>query len=147
MEKLASALNNILQFLFDSKVCFDKHIQNVNDDDLKRIFKEISESRQAMIADIHNQLLNLGIDKAIKGTVLGKLHMIFENIKSFLTEGDPIAITKEVRRGENVLIDYYKQALILQLAPNLKTLLLRHMNKIEDDIKKSDLFSVKKRHE
>jgi uncharacterized protein (TIGR02284 family) len=142
-KKLIQALNNILQFLYDSSLCFKKHVYNVNDFELKKLFEEYYHSREKMIDEIKIELTKLGADKSVKGTILGKAHMVFENIKSFLTRGNAFAITKEVRRGENVLIDYYKEALKLPLSDSLKTILLSHLNKIETDIKQADLISAR----
>src|SRR6476661_5890432 len=99
---------------------------------------DILQSRKKMIQDIQNALSHYGVTKELKGTILGKTHMVFENIKSFITKGDSLAITKEVRRGESVLIDYYKKAAILPLEPKIKDMLLSHIDKIEEDVKKSD---------
>ena len=142
-DEIVHALNNIMQFLHDSAECFKKHVYNVNDNQLKELFAKYVISREEMLDEIKIAICHFGKDIEVKGTLLGKTHMLFENIKSYLTNGDAFAITKEVRRGENVLIDYYKEALKLDLPMGLKQVLIKHLAQIEEDIKKADLLSIK----
>lgn len=95
-----------------------------------------------MIDEIKSLLLTYGYDPAETGTVIGKSHMAFENLKSLMTQGDSLIITKEVRRGEGILIKYYKKALALDPPSEVKNLLLTHLKKIQDDIKESDLLPI-----
>jgi uncharacterized protein (TIGR02284 family) len=141
-KELCDALNNILQFLQDSAECFSKHVENVKTSELKALFKDFTLSREDMIREIEEELILRGDHRKIKGTLLGKAHMLFENLKSYISKGDPLIITKEVRRGEGVLIEYYKEALALQIPPVLRAKLMKHLNKIENDVKESDMLSV-----
>jgi uncharacterized protein (TIGR02284 family) len=139
---LTEALNNIMQFLHDRAVCFAKHVENVRAPELKKLFRNLTLSREKMLQEIQAELISRGNRFAVKGTWLGKTHMLFENLKSRIVQGDALSITKEVRRGEGVLIEYYKEALAMQISPELRAKLMKHLSKIEDDIKKSDLLSV-----
>lgn len=141
-EDIHDALNSILQFLYDSQACFTKHVENVSDEHLKVLFHELTISRQRMLTEIMGTISTFGEKPEVRGTFLGKTHMVFENLKSMLMGGDPLSITKEVRRGEGVLIEYYKHALSLTIPNDLRQLLLKHLNKIEDDIKEADILSV-----
>lgn len=141
-QDLSEALNDIFQFLVDSKSCFAKHTQNVNNIALKRLFAQLTQSRGKMIAEIKSMLASHGEFPSERGTITGKTHMVFENIKSLLTGGDALAITKEVRRGEGVLIEYYKNALALKPPVEVRNLLLSHLEQIQEDIKEADLLSV-----
>jgi len=140
--ELINALDNTLHFLVDSKLCFEKHVENVDNQDLKTLFARIAASRSLMISDLKRILRTLNVTPTERGTLLGKAHMVFENIKSLLTKGDPLVITKEVRRGEGVLIEYYKTALSLRSPQDIKSILISHLNIIEDDIKQSDILSI-----
>jgi uncharacterized protein (TIGR02284 family) len=139
---LITALNNIMQFQKDSVDCLERHIANVHDIRLQDLFKKLVFSRKTMLHEIQAELIMRGIDKAATGTLLGKAHMLFENIKSMITKGDALAITKEIRRGESMLIDYYKNALAIEIPADLRAKLLTHLAQIEDDMKEYDLLSV-----
>lgn len=141
-EKIETALNNILQFLTDSKSCFEKHVHNVNDPNLKILFKKYASERGRMIEDLKNELSFYTQNIVAKGTILGKSHMVFENIKSFVMNGDALSITKEVRRGEGVLIEYYKNALNLDLRSQTRSILLNHLKQIQEEVAEADLESI-----
>jgi uncharacterized protein (TIGR02284 family) len=135
-------LNNILEYLYDSADCYEKHVENVSDNNLKELFSYLSQQRLLMIDEIKSEIQRLGGEPKNSRTIIGQLHELYENLKSIITSGNPLAITKEIKRGENMLIESYKEIFKQEPPEKTKSLLLSHLNQLEDELKHVDMNSV-----
>lgn len=136
------AIKNIIQFLYDGYECYRNHIGNVTDPQLKEFFKRASMERLRMIEEIQKVVPEVvGIRPT--GTITGTVHKFYESLKALITRGDPLSISKEIKRGENILVEYYKQALSCSNMPESRQCLLKkHLQAIEIELMKGDILSV-----
>jgi|GEM_PF-5358670 len=134
-------LQNIVQLLFDGQRCYQSHVENIEDFALKDLFKKFGQSRAKMIEEV--QAL-LGTDSVeAKGTTLGSLYEMFDSLKNALTKNDSLAIAKEIKRGENALLEALKQALNVTDDQSIKLRLLNIINSVEDELKQVSSLSEK----
>jgi uncharacterized protein (TIGR02284 family) len=141
-KNLVDDLNNILQFLYDSNDCYEKHLENMDDNNLKELFGYLSQQRLLMIEEIKNEIKRLGGEPKQSKTLIGQVHEFYENLKNIITNGDPVVITKEIKRGENMLIENYKETLRKEIPEETRSLLLGHLNQMEDELKHVDMSSI-----
>jgi uncharacterized protein (TIGR02284 family) len=128
-----SSLEDLVQYLQDSRNGYSECADNVDSPLMKNLFKTLSDKRQKML----NELRNICENKDIfdhDGTLKGKVHQIFVNLKGLITGKDVESIVKEIERGENVLIDNYKKTLENDLPFNLSTILRNQMQEVERDL-------------
>lgn len=143
MDTKVKSLNNIIEFLHDSESCYKDHIDHVENATLKDHFKMLHQSRRKMILELEDCVRALNDEPSEHGTLLGQAHRVYENIKTLLTQGNLLSITKEIRRGESVLIQYYQEALKEDLPEEIKTKLRRQLEQIENEVKAVDEITAK----
>jgi uncharacterized protein (TIGR02284 family) len=139
---IAKSLNKIVAFLHDSQVCYKDHVEHVTQPELKKLFGHIASLREKMIKDLTAEISSLGEVPSQSGTLLGQSHRIYENLKSLITSGDPLAIAKEIRRGESILIQYYQEAIRANLPKSLQEKLMAHLGEIENNLKGVDQLAA-----
>lgn len=140
--QLSSELNNIIQFLYDSYESYKNYVDSVSDIKLRLFFNRISEHRLQMIREVQANIPETS-KLELKGTLTGKFYLFYKKLKSLIAKGDLLSITKELKRGENTLIEYYKEALNSgYLLKSQHELLKRQMQQIEEELKQSDLLAI-----
>jgi uncharacterized protein (TIGR02284 family) len=76
------------------------------------------------------------------GTASGAFHRIFINMKNLIGKNDTDSVIKEIKYGENILIDIYKELLRKKLPEYVKEILITQLENIEDSLKKIDIESL-----
>lgn len=136
-------LNDILKFLYDSKGCYKDHAEHAQQASLKGLFSGFNQQREAFISEIKEAIKDFGGDPSEYGTIIGTLHLLLEDIKSYITNGDPVAIAKEIRRSESLLIERYLRALTeADFSQDLKATLIGQMKTIDENIRDMDINLV-----
>jgi uncharacterized protein (TIGR02284 family) len=137
-EAVLDRLNTLLQHLQDSYHCYNDHKESVANKELAVLFANLSRQRQHRINAIKQRVEAIRGEPTDERTVTGRLHQVYENLKTFITGGDPLVMTKEIKRGENLLIEYYRKVMQEDLPEDIKNKLLDHLNTIEDELKEAD---------
>src|SRR5690348_555779 len=125
-------LQDLIKHLQDSRNGYKECSENVDLQHLKNMFVQFSQKRERMLNEIKNKVIDKTIFKN-DGSVTGKLHQIFLNIKSLITQHDTTSIISEINRGENILIENYRDTLKTELPPDLKEILERQLKEIGKD--------------
>jgi uncharacterized protein (TIGR02284 family) len=94
------------------------------------MFNEYSRQRSKFASELKAQVVMLGGEPDRKGTVKGALHRGWMNLKNAIAGHDDDLIVDECRRGEDLAIKQYKDALKQDLPAKLRSLLEHHMNEI-----------------
>jgi len=144
MDEIVSALNNNLQFLYDSKNCLMQHANAIKDESLRRLLNDMAESRQKMLYDIQQELTSIDYPREPVGTLQGKILMVFENLKRFFTRSDSQTISKDIQKSEAHLVECYKKMLAFNLDNALRQRLNAHLSAIENEIKSCENIADKK---
>lgn len=135
-------LDNVLQYLHDSYNGYMENQEQVSDVHLKDIFSRLCQQRLTMIDQIKSKIHELGGEPTEHRTVAGTLHQWYQAIKNAITGGDPASISRQIKFGENFLIECYKNAINEDLPFDIKQQLQQQLAQIEEGVKEVDLASV-----
>lgn len=136
-EKTASDLNDLLEYLHDSRNGYKECAENISDPSLQELFNHFAKNRQEMIVELEKEVDAEGVRPTQFGSVTGVMHRLFVDLKSLFTGGDAQPIVNEIKRGESMLIARYKEVLAAQEhnLPASAVLMLRHQLKsIQDNL-------------
>jgi uncharacterized protein (TIGR02284 family) len=106
-----STLNTLIATTIDSITGYEDSAQNVDNERLRQIFRERADERQRVVEDLRAEVRRLGGDPEDGGSLLGKTHQRFEDLKAAITGRDEKAIVNEVERGEDYLKGKFETAL------------------------------------
>lgn len=142
-EKVNDLIKQLMCYLYDSHSGYNECAKNTENQQLKKLFLELSEQRSMMRQRIKD-IISISVqDLPVNGTTSGYIHRIFLNLKSLLTNNNEDAIVAEIKKGENYLIEIYIKLLKNSLPVDLVHLLTEQLKKIENDVVEIDLKRTK----
>ena len=106
-----STLNTLIATTIDSVTGYEDSAQNIHDERLREVFRSRADERQQVVEQLRGEVRRLGGDPEEGGSVLGKAHQRFEDLKAAITGRDEKAIINEVERGEDYLKEKWQAAL------------------------------------
>ena len=106
-----TTLNELIETTLDSINGYEDSAGNIDNDRLREIFRQRADERQQIVQDLRNEVRRLGGNPEESGTLLGKAHQRFEDLKAAITGRDEQAIVNEVERGEDYIKAKYEAAL------------------------------------
>lgn len=104
-------VNDVLKHLYDSCNGLRECAKQVKSASFEKELIAEAEQREIFANELKTLLKNSDVQYEHSGSVAGPLHRLFIDIKSLFTNGDKEAIKKEIKRGDEVLIDSYRSAL------------------------------------
>lgn len=128
-------LNNLLEFLYDSMQGFQECADQIKEKKFKELFKELSTQRQEFINYLTEEISLTGESPAEMGHFIAAAHRLYTDLKILISNDNKEAVVKEIKRGEEVLLAQYEEALRdLSMPPELKALLQNQMKNIESNL-------------
>ena len=119
-------LNTLTATLIDSVTGFQDAADNIENPALQQRFRDWAQRRERVVEDLRAEVARLGGDARDSGSVLGKTHQRFLDIKAAVTGRDETAIINEVERGEDYLKGKFESALSgTELSPESRATLER----------------------
>ena len=106
-----TTLNTLLATLTDSINGYRESAEHVQNPSFKQLFLESAEERSRVAEDLRTEVRRLGGDPNDDGSVLGKTHQVFLDLKAAVTGHDDKAIINETERGEDYLKEKFEAAL------------------------------------
>ena len=106
-----TTLNELIETTLDSINGYEDSAGNIDNDRLREIFRQRADERQQVVQELRSEVRRLGGDPEESGTLLGKAHQRFEDLKAAITGRDEKAIINEVERGEDYLKEKFEAAL------------------------------------
>jgi len=119
--KVISLLNDLIEITKDGQEGFRQAAENVKDIELKEYFNEESLIRARMMGDLQNEVIHLGGDPDKHGSVSGKIHRTWFNIKSAIGMDDQ-SIVASVETGEDAAVKMYESVLKAELPSDIRDL-------------------------
>jgi uncharacterized protein (TIGR02284 family) len=110
-KQVAQQLNHLVQICLDGEEGFRQAAEGVEAAELKTLFTELSQQRAGLAADLQREVVRLGAEPALDGTIMGAVHRGWLNLKSAIVSNDEKAIVSECERGEDVAKDAYEEVL------------------------------------
>ena len=106
-----TTLNTLLATLTDSINGYRESAEHVQSAEFRQLFLDSAEERSRAANDLRAEVSRLGGEPNDDGSVLGKTHQVFLDLKSAVTGRDDKAIINEVERGEDYLKEKFEAAL------------------------------------
>ena len=106
-----STLNTLIATLIDSTTGYEDAAANSEAGRFQQLFRERAGERARVVADLRAEVQRLGGNPEDDGTLMGKTHQRFLDLKAAVTGRDDKAIIDEVERGEDYLKEKFEAAL------------------------------------
>ena len=94
-----SALNTLIATTIDSVTGYENSAKDVDNQRFAEIFRERANERQQVVEQLRSEVRRLGGNPEDDGSLLGKTHQRFEDLKAAVTGQDEQSIVNEVERG------------------------------------------------
>ena len=104
-------LNSLLKTTTDSINGFENSAKELQSERLRQIFRERADQRQNVVQELREEVRRLGGDPADGGSMMGKMHHVWEDLKGAVTNQDEKAIINQTEAAEDYLKSEYESAL------------------------------------
>lgn len=110
-EEVGKKLNDLLEKTYDAEKGFKKAAENIEHSGLKSYFNEKAQERYNFGHELKSELkaFNHDIDKG--GSLTGKAHRAWMDVKSLFSGDDQESMLEEAIRGEKAAIEEYQEVL------------------------------------
>lgn len=106
-----STLNTLIATTIDSITGYENSAKDVESERFRDIFRQRADERQQVVEELRSEVRRLGGNPEDDGSLMGKTHQRFEDLKAAITGGDDKSIINEVERGEDYLKSKWQAAL------------------------------------
>jgi uncharacterized protein (TIGR02284 family) len=106
-----ATLNTLIATTIDSITGYEDAAQNVDSERLRELFRQRASERRRSVEDLRAEVRRLGGNPEDDGTIMGKTHQRFLDLKAAIAGRDEKAIINEVERGEDYLKEKFEAAL------------------------------------
>jgi uncharacterized protein (TIGR02284 family) len=107
----SATLNTLTTTLIDSINGYTDAAENARSPQFQQIFRKLADERSRVVEDLRAEVRRMGGDPSDDGSLLGKTHQRFLDLKAAVTGRDDKAIINEVERGEDYLKEKFEAAL------------------------------------
>ena len=106
-----STLNTLIATTIDSINGYEESAHNIANERFREIFRQRASERQEVVEQLRAEVRRLGGDPEDSGSLLGKAHQRFADVKAAITGRDEKSIINEIERGEDHLKEKWQSAL------------------------------------
>jgi uncharacterized protein (TIGR02284 family) len=106
-----ATLNTLIATTIDSINGYEDAAEHIENERLREIFRQRANERQRVVEDLRAEVRRLGGEPEDDGTIMGKTHQRFLDLKAAIAGRDEKAIVNEVERGEDYLKEKFETAL------------------------------------
>ncbi len=106
-----SVLNTLIATTIDSINGYENSAKDIESHRFADIFRQRANERRQVVEDLRVEVRRLGGNAEDDGSLMGKTHQRFEDLKAAITGNDDKAIINEVERGEDYLKEKFEAAL------------------------------------
>ena len=91
------ALNELIETTLDSVNGYEDSAKNIDNERLRETFRQRADERQQVVQELRTEVRRLGGDPEESGSLLGKAHQRFEDLKAAITGRDEKAAMWDLR--------------------------------------------------
>ena len=106
-----TVLNTLIATTLDSVKGYRDSAEESENSTHAQFFREMSEERSRVAADLQAQVRSLGGDPELESSTAGAVHRGWVDLKSAITGRDEQAIVNEVERGEDYIKGKFETAM------------------------------------
>ncbi|HEX8428058.1 PA2169 family four-helix-bundle protein [Hymenobacter sp.] len=126
-----AVLNELLETLKDGEKGYSEALTDVEDHDLKEVFKKYAVQRDGYLTELEDQMHQLNLKAEEDSSITGTIHRAFINLKAAVTSKSRESILNECERGEDYAIKAYQTALKAELPGQLKSVIEKQYQGIQ----------------
>ena len=109
-DQVVLTLNNLIEICRDSEKGFQKAAERIADPHLRILFTDYQRQRGQLAEELQFEVRRLGAQPVESGSLAGKLHQGWFELKEAVTGYDDTDILAECERGEDVALEHYRDA-------------------------------------
>ncbi|MCX2739307.1 ferritin-like domain-containing protein [Pontibacter anaerobius] len=122
-KEVQSTVHHLIERCKDGAKGYKTASEDVEDQDLKDLFRKYAVQRDSMITELQDQLHKMGHVDDESSSIEGTMHRAWIDLKSALTSRDRVRVLEECERGEDYAVKAYKEALEKDLPAQLKQII------------------------
>lgn len=119
-KEVYSTVHHLIERCKDGAKGYKTASEDVEDKDLKDLFRKYAVQRDSMITELQDELHKMGKTDDETSSIEGTVHRAWIDLKSALTSRDRVRVLEECERGEDYAVKAYKEALEKDLPSHLK---------------------------
>ncbi|ARS37741.1 ferritin-like domain-containing protein [Pontibacter actiniarum] len=131
-KEVFSTVHHLIERCKDGAKGYKTASEDVEDKDLKDLFRKYAVQRDSMITELQDQLHKMGHTDDESSSLEGTVHRAWIDIKSALSSKDRHRVLAECERGEDYAVKSYQEALNKNLPGNLKPIVEQQYNDIKN---------------
>jgi len=135
LDETRSTLNDLIETCKDSQEGFHSAAEKLKDPDIHTLFLKFYLQRSEFAGELQAEVTRTGGEPATSGTTAGAIHRGWIGLKTALAADTDHAILEEADRGEDAAVKNYIEALHKDLPHDLKTMLSRQLDEIQQSHK------------
>ena len=119
-KEIVSTVHHLIERCKDGAKGYKTASEDIEDKNLKDLFKKYAVQRDSMITELQDQLHKFGKTDSESSSIEGTIHRAWIDIKSALTSKDTKRVLEECERGEDYALKAYEEARSANLPAELK---------------------------
>lgn len=142
-------LNGLIETCEDGAHGFGVAADDAKDAELRNLFRRYAEQRTRFSRELREVARQHGGSGDESGSVAGKLHRGWINLKAAISSNEPHAVLAECERGEDAAVKAYREALEKLTPSNARDVVMRQSADVQAahdtvrDLRDSPAFSRK----
>lgn len=133
-EALTNALNNLIEINYDRERGYLKAAEDVEDADLKPLFRSLSEDSAKYAKELADYVRQLHGTPSTGQTLSGQVHQVWLDIKAAISGRDRDAVIGSAQFGDKTAVEAYEKVLDMDktaMIPELQSVLRRQRDAIQ----------------
>ena len=131
-KELHSTVHHLIERCKDGVKGYTTASEDVEDKDLKELFRKYAVQRDSMITELQDYLHRMGKTDEETSSLEGTLHRAWIDIKAALSSKDRKRILEECERGEDYAVKAYEDALTKSLPGELKPIVEQQFQDVKN---------------
>ncbi|MEJ8801819.1 ferritin-like domain-containing protein [Pontibacter sp. H249] len=130
-KEVYSTVHHLIERCKDGEKGYKTASEDVEDKDLKDLFRKYAVQRDSMITELQDYLHRIGQTDTESSSIEGTLHRAWIDLKSALSSKDRTRVLEECERGEDYAVSAYRDALKKDLPAELKAIVEQQYNDVK----------------
>lgn len=128
-EDAVKTLNHLVRTCRDGEESYRTAATGIDDDTARSLLEQRARERAEMAEQLQDAVLRLGGDPGGKGPTAAYRGWL--NIKSAISRDDTLGVLEECERGEDYTRSVFKEALDVDLPPDIRPLVHQQLSMVE----------------
>ncbi len=116
------AINHLIETCRDGQYGFEEAAKSIGDPALRAELMQYSMQRREFATALQQALRSVGEEPQDSGSLSGKLHRGWMNVRQAITSSDDYSILAECERGEDLAVEAYREAMANPVPPGIDDL-------------------------